>query len=243
MSINKLIIVIGAYGSGKSEYSINLAKQMKMMGKEKISLVDLDVVNPYFRSREVRDLFAKESVEVVAPDSQFDKADLPMISPRVKGVINDLSKTVILDVGGDPAGCRALGRFIDDINQRPYEMVFVVNTKRPFTSDFKGIVEMKTMLENISKLKITEIVCNTNLMEFTDLEMISEGIVIIKEVAEKEGILFRTYLTMDDKENKYPAEIDGVKKMDLEYFLAKPWEILSVSPTLPPSLQGGIKRE
>ena len=83
--MNKLIIVIGAYGSGKSEYSINLARSFMEEGKDTV-LVDLDVVNPYFRSRDVRDEFAKIGIEVVAPDGQFSHADLPMLSQKLNGL-------------------------------------------------------------------------------------------------------------------------------------------------------------
>ncbi|MCL2064710.1 MAG: hypothetical protein FWG98_10140 [Candidatus Cloacimonetes bacterium] len=224
MNKNPLIIVIGAYGSGKSEYSINLAKKMKKAGKDKVSLADLDVVNPYFRSRDAQELLEKEGIDVIAPESSYGTADLPMISPRVRGAINDLNKTVILDVGGDPTGCKTLGRFEEEIKNREYEMILVVNTKRPFTSSAQEIFEMKSMLEKISRLKISEIVCNANLMEFTDIKLIEEGIAIVQEVAKKENLIFRTYLVMNDIENKYHEQFEGVKKMNLEYFLNKPWE-------------------
>ena len=111
---NKLIIVIGAYGSGKSEYSINLAREYSNKGK-KVTLVDLDIVNPYFRSRDVRDKFAKEDITVIAPEGEFQHADLPMLSPRIMGAVQNYNKTVILDVGGDPAGCRTLARYVTNI--------------------------------------------------------------------------------------------------------------------------------
>ena len=224
MSSNPLIIVIGAYGSGKSEYSINLAKKLYETEDTNVSLVDLDVVNPFFRSRFMRDRFEKIGIEVIAPEFQYGHADLPMISPRIRGAIQDYSKTVILDVGGDPAGCRALGRFVDDINNRGYTMHFVINTKRPFTSNLQDIIEMKNMLEFSSKLKITEVICNTNLMQLTDVELVQEGIEIINEVAIKENLLFSTFLVMETDEIIYPNDINNKQKMKLEYFLKKPWD-------------------
>jgi len=229
MDKNPLIIVIGAYGSGKSEYAINLAKTMHIAKSKEgetdnVCLVDLDIVNPYFRSRDVREAFEKEGIEVIAPETKYRNADIPMISPKVRGSIMNFNRTAILDVGGDPAGCRALARFVDDINNRPYSMQFVVNTKRPFTADSEEIIKMKNMLEYTSCLKITEIICNTNLMEFTDEKLISEGISIIREVAERENLLFDKYLVMLDEQNKYPKEIDGIRKINLEYYMMKPWE-------------------
>jgi len=229
MNKNSLIIIIGAYGSGKSEYAINLAKQMyyslnKETDDRSISLIDLDIVNPYFRSRDVKEEFEKEGIEVVAPESKFHSADMPMLSPMIKGTILNKEKTVIIDVGGDPVGCRALARFEDDIKKREYTMQFVVNTKRPFTSNKEETIKMKNMLEYTSKLKVSEVICNTNLMELTDEKLINEGIEIIREVAKSEGLLFEKYIVLDDKENKYPEEISGIKKVNIEYFLRKPWE-------------------
>lgn len=132
----QLYIIIGAYGSGKSEYSIHLARSLKAQGLD-VVLADLDVVNPYFRSREIRDDFILEGIDVIAPEGEYKHSDLPMISPRVKGALQNREKTVILDVGGDPAGCRTLGRFEEIIKNRGYNMIFIVNTMRPFTTTRK----------------------------------------------------------------------------------------------------------
>ena len=224
MVMNDLKIIIGAYGSGKSEYAINLAKSLNS-DKNEICLVDLDVVNPYFRSRDVQDLFKKEGIEVIAPESGYGMADLPMISPRVQGAIDDPNKLVILDVGGDPVGCKVLRRFEDAIKKRRYQMSFVVNTMRPFTSSVAEIIEMKRSLEGMSRLQVTEVVCNANLLKLTDLSLIEEAIEMLLEVSEKENVGFSKYLVMSpDGDAKYPEEIEGVKRVLLDYYLKKPWE-------------------
>jgi len=221
---NKLIIVIGAYGSGKSEYSINLAKEISQLG-EPVTLVDLDVVNPYFRSRDVRDKFAEDGINVIAPEGEFQHADLPMLSPRIMGAVQNFESAVILDVGGDPVGCRTLARYIENIKKRGYEMHLVLNTKRPFTSDLNGITEMLVMLRTASKLDITEFICNTNLMEHTTADIVKEGINIINEVSQKENIKFDTFTVLDKYMKKIPNQIDGKKRMVLHYYLSKPWEM------------------
>ena len=221
---NDLIIVIGAYGSGKSEYSINLAKTYSQKGK-KVTLVDLDVVNPYFRSRDVRDKFENEGITVIAPEGEFKHADLPMLSPRIMGAVQNYEETVILDVGGDPSGCRTLARYVDNINKRGYEMHLVINTKRPFTSNAEGISEMLGMLKFASKLEITDFICNTNLMEFTTADIIEEGIRIIDEVAKKENIKFSTFTVLDKYIDDIPKKIASKTRITLHYFLSKPWEM------------------
>jgi len=221
---NELIIVIGAYGSGKSEYSINLAREFSQQG-EKVTLVDLDVVNPYFRSRDVRDQFAEEGITVIAPEGEFKHADLPMLSPRIMGAVQNFDEAVILDVGGDPAGCRALARYVDNIKKRGYKMHLVINTKRPFTADANGITEMLEMLKFASKLEITEFICNTNLMEHTTIDIIKEGIKIIDEVAKRENLKFDKFTVLDKYISDIPTEIEGKTRITLHYFLSKPWEM------------------
>lgn len=218
-----LYIIIGAYGSGKSEYSIHLARTWKKRG-EQVSLADMDVVNPYFRTRDVRDQFALEGIEVIAPEGQFSHADLPMISPRIQGAIQDESRAVILDVGGDPAGCRTLGRFLDPINKRGYHLQLVVNTSRPFTSNPDEISAMIGMLETASKMKVKELICNTNLMEYTTRELVEAGIRMVDEAARRHNLIFETYLILDEYADLVPDELLGKKRLVMSYTLKKPWE-------------------
>jgi tRNA uridine 5-carbamoylmethylation protein Kti12 len=221
----KLYIIIGAYGSGKSEYSIHLARSLKARG-ETVSLVDMDVVNPYFRTRDVREVFAQEGIEVIAPEGHFSHADLPMISPRIMGAIQNSNRTVILDVGGDPAGCRTLGRFLDPINHRGYHLQLVVNTSRPFTANPEEISAMITMLESASKMKVNELICNTNLMEHTNQELVEDGIRMVDEAAKAHGLAFDTYLVLDEYADIVSDGILGKKRLVLNYTLKKPWERL-----------------
>ena len=223
-----LIVVIGAYGSGKSEYAINLAQLYKENGEE-VALVDLDVVNPYFRSRDVRDFFTSMDIEVISPDGEYGHADLPMISPRIAGAIKNISKTIILDVGGDPAGCRTMGRFVEAIEQRGYEMHFVVNTLRPFTSKVDEILEMMKMLETACRLKVTEIIANINLMEETTAEMVKNGLQILDIVAKKSGVLFESYLVIENNDRLIDDNILGKTRIVLNYYLRKPWEYVQIT--------------
>jgi hypothetical protein len=174
----------------------------------------------------VRDDFAAEGIEVIAPDGEFRHADLPMISPRIKGAIENLGQTVILDVGGDPAGCRTLGRFVDVIEARGFEMLFVVNSFRPFTTNVEEVIQMKGMLEFSSKLKITEFVCNNNLMEDTDAAIVSQGIELLQECSDRTGIRFERYLVLEEYSGLVPAGLGGKQRLVMSYTLKKPWEKL-----------------
>ena len=222
--MRKVIINIGAFGSGKSEYSANLAFYYKEKNY-KVVLVDLDFVNPYFRTRRLREHFQQYSIEVIAPDKEYKYADVPMLSPKISGAISNPENLVILDVGGDIYGCKALVRFVEALNKRSYKMQFIVNTKRPFTSNLEEIGDMKNSLEFFSKLKISEIICNTNLMEFTDNAVIEEGINLLEKFSQKEKITFKQYLVLDKFASSIKDNIKGKEKFVLQYFLNKPWEI------------------
>jgi hypothetical protein len=218
-----LYIVIGAFGSGKSEYAINLARTARDAG-DTVSLVDLDVVNPYFRSRDVEARFEADGIEVVCPKGQYAFADLPMISPRIQAVIDDFSRTVILDVGGDPSGCRALARFHAAILARPHEMRMVINTCRPFTADPDGILNMQRMMERTSGLRVTNYVCNTNLMEYTTAKIVRDGLDIIRQAADRADVLFNEYTVLQGFEDRVPEQMNGLKRTILRHYLLKPWE-------------------
>jgi len=220
---NDILIIIGAYGSGKSEYAINSAWQLKQQNNP-VTLVDLDVVNPYFRSREVREDFARQGIVVIAPDGEYSHADMPMLSPRIMGAVEDYTRITVLDVGGDPAGCRTLARYVQNINKRGYQLKVVINTRRPFTSDHDGIIKMLDDLEFSSRLKITELVCNTNLMEYTDQETVIQGIEIISQVADELNLKFSEYLVMEKYADRIPEKLLSKNRVLLQYYLNKPWE-------------------
>lgn len=218
-----LLIITGSYGSGKTEYAINLAVSKNRAGRP-VTLVDLDVVNPYFRSRDVRDLFLRMSIEVIAPEGAFSHADLPMLSPKIKGAIKRTDRTIICDAGGDPMGARVLGRFSDVAATRGYKMIFVVNTRRPETQTLEGVLVMAANIEKASGLKITELIANSHLMDQTDISVIIEGVEITRQAAQKMGVEFSKACVLDDIiKNLDTAKIDA-ELVILKKFMTKPWE-------------------
>jgi hypothetical protein len=147
-----------------------------------------------------------------------------MLSPSIKGAIENYEETVILDVGGDPVGCKILGRFQTEIETRGYQMLFVVNTYRPFTTNVDEILSMKAQMEASSRLKVTEFICNNNLMEYTTQEVVEEGIKILNECSEKTGLPFNYYLVLDLYQDRIPDGLMGKKRIIMNYTFRKPWE-------------------
>jgi hypothetical protein len=182
-------LFIGNFGSGKTEAAVNFAIMLKRQGlKDAVTLVDLDLVNPYFRSREPREYFEKYGVRLVIPDSQYMYADLPILVPEVRSLLVASTSYVILDVGGDDVGARVLGALHDALPPGSYRALMVLNASRPFTNNVEGIIKIKGEIEASGKISITGFVSNTHLMDDTTLDTILRGYRLAKDTEARTGL-------------------------------------------------------
>ena len=133
INLNGLVVIVGNYGSGKTEVSINLAVNRKRAGLD-VGIADLDLVNPYFRTREARITLTDLGIKVILPPEQYLHADLPVLSPTIAGMIQDSGDLMILDVGGDDAGAMVLSALANAFSGKRVHMLQVVNPLRPQTS-------------------------------------------------------------------------------------------------------------
>lgn len=191
MSIpRRVTIVTGHYGSGKSEFSINLA--LVRARESAVALADVDVVNPYFRSREQRRLLESHGIRVAGNALGIDTGvDLPSIAPEVLGLVRDPAVMTIVDSGGDPAGARVLGilrRLLDPFDT---EVLCVINGSRRDTGELSGAVAMIRALEAASGLAVTGLVNNTHMLEHTTIRNILDGDLLCREIREETGIPVR----------------------------------------------------
>ncbi len=190
-----LVIFAGRFGSGKTEVAINYALSLARDsgpgatlspdedGQGQVILMDLDIVTPYFRSRETAERMRAQGVEVVAPSVVGQHLDIPGITPQIQGAIQQLERPVVLDVGGDKQGARALGQFSSAIRQRGYTMHFVVNPYRPFTGTLAGLSASIAEIEASARLQVTSLVSNPNLIGETTIEQIVQGHIRIERFA------------------------------------------------------------
>jgi hypothetical protein len=148
-------------------------------------LIDLDIVTPYFRSREKAEALWDRGVEVIAPSLIGRHLDTPAITPQILGAIQQLDRPVVLDVGGDRQGARALGQYGAAIRQRRHVMHFVVNPYRPFTDTLPGLTRSIKEIESSSRLRVNSLVSNPNLMGETTKETIMEGHARIEAYAQE----------------------------------------------------------
>ncbi len=219
----RIIVIVGGFGSGKTEVSINLAKYFTTTDISRVTLVDLDLVNPYFRTREAQDEMEAMGVNVICPQGGKFYADLPILLPQIKGLIASHEGLLILDVGGDSQGAKALGSISPFFPDGEYEMVMVLNSRRPQTSDVGSCMQTMNRVEMTSRLKFTGLISNSHMIDETDREIIMEGYELTKAVSAQSGLpLFfisgkRTVLDTLDETFSCPV-------LPMTRSMLKPWE-------------------
>jgi len=214
---------VGAFGSGKTEIAINYSIYCRK-SYTKVAIVDLDVVNPYFRTREAKDALNLKGVKVISPEGKMAYADLPLISPEIKGLIQNSNYHLILDVGGDDVGSVVLGNFKNIIQNYDYQMLLVVNSYRPFSQSVHQIEQMAQEIENRSRLKISGIVSNPNLSSQTDEETIEKGHIVIKQAAQKLEVPVE-FICVDERFSKKIRKENFVEPIFyIKRFMHLPWD-------------------
>lgn len=172
--LERLIIVYGHYGCGKTNFSINLALDFAGRG-EKVTLVDLDIVNPYFRSSDYKSILCEKGIEVIAPRFAGTNLDTPSLSAEIYKVFTSDNR-VIFDVGGDDAGAYALGRFAKKIKECGYTALYVINKYRSFISAPRLAADILNEIEMACSIKADAIINNSHLQHSTTAEDILSAV-------------------------------------------------------------------
>jgi cellulose biosynthesis protein BcsQ len=185
LDFNKVTIITGHYGSGKTNFSANLA--MYLAEKGSVSIIDLDIVNLYFRTADFKELFDDRNIKLVASKYATSGVDIPALGFDIGGTIKSSDYTII-DVGGDDEGARALGRYTACLAPVKPDMLYVINKYRYLTQEADEALELLRDIEAISRLKCTGIINNSNLGAETTPELIEASLPYAREVAEKAGV-------------------------------------------------------
>lgn len=182
-------VLLGAFGSGKSELALNMAIHAAKSGP--CTLVDLDVVNPYFRTSERADVLEPAGVELIMPPFALDKIEILSLSARVYSAFTPGEGSVFFDVGGDHIGSVALGQYKPHFMKIPKEnlhVLFIVNPMRPTAADLESAYATLEKIQFVSRLNVTGIVNNANLAGETDYTHLLEGYGLVKALSERTGI-------------------------------------------------------
>lgn len=210
MNQKKLIVITGHYGSGKTNFAVNLALKEAKSGK-RCTVIDLDIVNPYFRTADFEELFRENGITLRAPLYANSNLDIPALNIDLRSIINETDR-VIIDVGGDDEGAKALGRFADEISAAGYEMLYVINKYRYLTKEPEEALALMYDIERAGGLRCTGIVNNSNLGAETTEEIVRGALEYAKNVAKTAGLpLTATAAKAEampaEAENPFPVSI------------------------------------
>ena len=221
--MKKVTVITGHYGSGKTNLSVNLAVKLAGEGK-KVTVIDFDMVNPYFRTADFKAMFSDINVDLISSVYANSNLDMPAVTFDVHSICRD-DGYVIIDVGGDDAGATALGRYkeiFDELNAKnEIDMLYVINCRRYLTSTPEEALELMYEIEQTARFKHTGIINNSNLGNETTLQTALDAVSYGKTLSEKTGlpVVFNSVC-----ENCEPPETEGVTFKKIKVYVKPIWE-------------------
>ena len=218
---HRVSIVTGHYGTGKTEFAVNLALQLAALD-HKVMVADLDIVNPYFRSRERKALFQEAGIRLISSSQACSDADVPALPAELLAILEDRSIRGILDIGGDPVGARVLARFQPRIVMEDYQLIYVLNANRPEVREAENAITYLRGIEATTGLTCTGIVNNTHLCGETTEEEIRKGAALAAEVSRETGIPVLCHVA----EEKFIPSLSDLSEtvFPITIQMKKPWE-------------------
>ena len=207
----RLTLFAGHYGSGKTNIAVNYAKLLAGEGKS-VCIADLDIVNPYFRTKDSEEELRSLGISLVSPQYANTNVDLPALPAESYRLVQDKSTFGIMDIGGDDRGAYALGRFADAIKrENDYRMAYVVNCYRPLTSTVEDAVAIMREIEAACGLRFTCIVNNSNLGSETTAQTVLDSLGFVERLSAETGL----EVWMHTAEKTVAEELSGLSVMPL----------------------------
>jgi len=217
----RLTVISGAFGTGKTEIAINLALKLRAEGRDPVTLVDLDIVNLYFRSRQKAYELEQLGIRVISSVEGMENADLPALSPEINACFDRKDGPVVFDLGGSDLGGTVAAYLHRGFASEPSHHWLVVNPYRPFNQTAEATVEMAERIAARARLPITGMIANPHLINETTPEVIREGLARVREVTRYPLV----YLSVME-EFYVPGAFDdlGVPVMVIGKQMKQPWE-------------------
>ena len=198
MEHKRLTLFAGHYGSGKTNIAVNFALHLAAEGK-KVCIADLDIVNPYFRTKDSAKVLEEAGIHLVSPQFANSNVDLPALPAEAYRLVTDRATYGIMDIGGDDRGAYALGRYVPGIlEENNYRMIFVANASRPLTRTPEDAMEVMREIEAACGLRFTDLVNNTNLGSLTTAETVLKSQEYMEKLSALSGLpIFMTTAKAD----------------------------------------------
>lgn len=219
----RIRIIIGHYGSGKTEFAVNYAMKLAEAGR-KAALADMDIVNPYFRSREKAEMMEERGIRVISGiRGHHANLDLPMLSPDILSPLQDSSYDLVLDVGGNAVGALVIAQFSEYFQEGAYDMFCVLNRYRADTADLAGAMHHIRSIEATVGVPVTGLINNTHLLRDTSVADVLFGQELAEDVALKTGLPIRYVSALGSVAKDIPSNIQG-EIFPMEMYMREEWQ-------------------
>ncbi len=221
--MKRVSLFAGHYGSGKTNLAVNRALSLSEAGKKTL-IADLDIVNPYFRTRDSETELTDAGVRIIVSEYANTNVDVPALPQQMYAIIDDKSYHCVIDVGGDDRGALALGRLSQALKREDdFEMWFVVNFYRPLTRTADSALAVMREIENASDMRFTGIINNSNLGFQTTPEHVSDTFGSARSLLEKSGLARLVTSARSDVAGELPREAGEILPIKLRF--RKDWAI------------------
>ena len=216
MNHKRLTLFAGHYGSGKTNIAVNYALHLAREGKS-VCIADLDIVNPYFRTADSAKVLKEAGIDLISPKFANSNVDLPALPAESYRLVQDKRSFGIMDIGGDDRGAYALGRYVPFIKEENnYRMIFVANAYRPLTATPEDAIEVMREIETACGLKFTDIVNNSHLGNFTDVQTVLDTQDYIEKLCALSGLPLFCTTVREDLAAAVGAHIPNVLPLQLQ---------------------------
>ena len=218
---HRISIVTGHYGTGKTEFAVNLALALAEQ-RDNVVIADLDIVNPYFRSRERKKELEAVGVKLISSSQEAAHADIPALPAELFAIFQNRDIRGVLDIGGDPVGARVLARFQPKIVSEDYELLFVINANRPEVKTVERAIDYMRKIEEITGLECRGLVNNTHLCGETSERDVRRGAELAAAVSRETGIPVRCHVAVERLAESLADLTEPVFPISIK--MKKPWE-------------------
>lgn len=216
MQYKRLTLLCGHYGSGKTNVAVNMAFDLKRQ-YDKVTVADLDIVNPYFRTKDSMEDFNREGIKLISSEYANSNVDVPALPPEIYSITDIKDTKYVLDIGGDDRGALALGRIVPKIlEENDYEMLMVINKYRPLTPDVESTIEVMREIEAACRMKFTALVNNSNLGAMTTAQDILDSVNYAQEVSKASDLPIKCTTVKKELENELEGKIENLFFMSLQ---------------------------
>ena len=216
MIYKRITLLCGHYGSGKTNVALNMAYDLRNQ-KDKVAIADLDIVNPYFRTKDSAEELKEKGITLISSEYAGTNVDIPAMPQQMYMLTDDKELHAVIDVGGDDRGALALGRIAPAImEENDYEMLFVINCYRPLTRDVNSTLEVMSEIETACKIKFTAIVNNSNLGNETAAEDVLQSVDYANEVSALTGLPIKCTTVSENIYNDIKEKLSNVFPLKLQ---------------------------